>query len=109
VDILILNIHWGPNWVERKNMNCYTYYRDLFFSYGVDIIHGHNTNHILPIYQHSISKKICIYGNGDFIDDYTIDKKYHNDLQMIVNIEIETMNINIYKRVIKDMTVDLMD
>eukprot|EP00457_Paulinella_chromatophora_P006725 gb/GEZN01006744.1/.p1 GENE.gb/GEZN01006744.1/~~gb/GEZN01006744.1/.p1 ORF type:complete len:455 (-),score=50.92 gb/GEZN01006744.1/:155-1519(-) len=74
--ILIVSIHWGPNWAYRgartEESDGQPYRRmlarKLVAELGVDMIYGHSSHHIrgMETYQ----DKLIIYGAGDFINDY---------------------------------------
>ncbi len=67
-DIVVLSIHWGPNWsyvipeVRRK------FAQSLIDGGNVDVIHGHSSHHIigLEVYRN----KLILYGCGDLLNDY---------------------------------------
>jgi len=86
VDILIYSIHYGSNYVDRIPRETIDFFHELVDS-GVDVIHGHSAHHILPIERYKSS--YIIYSNGDFIDDYSVDPSYRNDLSFITNIQID--------------------
>jgi poly-gamma-glutamate capsule biosynthesis protein CapA/YwtB (metallophosphatase superfamily) len=89
LDILILSIHWGQNYKNGID-DKYQKFAKKVINAGIDIIHGHSSHHIKCIRTNG--KKIIIYGNGDFINDYAIDSQFRNDLGMIVRISIKRDN-----------------
>ena len=111
-DVLIFSLHWNYNYVDQIGEKFISFGHKLINN-GVDIIHGHSPHHILPleIYKNGI----IFYSLGDFIDDYSIKKKYRNDLSVMIKIVIERdfkdlkMRIDeIYPTKIKNMQVDLV-
>ncbi len=89
-DILILSIHYGPNYVINIPNKTKSFFHDALNA-GVDIIHGHSAHHILPI--ECINNKYIFYSMGDFIDDYAVDSKFRNDLAFIAELSIENKKI----------------
>ncbi|MDC0664289.1 CapA family protein [Marinobacter sp. SS21] len=67
-DLVVLSIHWGPNWGFRVDPAMRQFAHRLIDSGAVDIIHGHSSHHIKPfeIYR----GKLILYGCGDFLNDY---------------------------------------
>jgi poly-gamma-glutamate synthesis protein (capsule biosynthesis protein) len=95
-DILILSIHYGPNYVQNIDMAAKNFFYKAL-KCGVDIVHGHSAHHILPI--EIINGKYIFYSMGDFIDDYAVDSFYRNDLSFIAELIIENKKIkslNVY-------------
>ncbi|RLN31742.1 hypothetical protein BBJ28_00003033 [Nothophytophthora sp. Chile5] len=73
-DLLVLSIHWGPNWayrqpgdVQKQNFRR-QYAHRVVDDLGVDLIYGHSSHHIrgLEIFH----GKLIIYGAGDLVNDY---------------------------------------
>jgi poly-gamma-glutamate capsule biosynthesis protein CapA/YwtB (metallophosphatase superfamily) len=73
-NIIVLSIHWGPNWAYRYRDDLdYQRYRQLYAQrvidkLGVDVLYGHSSHHIrgMELYK----KKLIIYGAGDLVNDY---------------------------------------
>jgi poly-gamma-glutamate synthesis protein (capsule biosynthesis protein) len=67
-DIVVLSIHWGPNWGYDIPDEQVAFAHRLIDSGAADVIHGHSTHHIkgIEVYR----QKLVLYGCGDFIDDY---------------------------------------
>ncbi|KAJ0404900.1 hypothetical protein P43SY_001812 [Pythium insidiosum] len=73
-DLLVLSIHWGPNWAFRysddldyqrcRQILAHRIIREL----GVDLIYGHSSHHIRGL--ELLDGKLIIYGAGDLINDY---------------------------------------
>lgn len=92
VDILILSIHWGPNYAKGVDPTYKKFAYDVLTA-GIDIIHGHSSHHVKCV-KHYKDDKIVMYGMGDFVNDYAIDSYYRNDLGMIVTIELKVNKID---------------
>jgi len=102
-DAVVFSIHWGPNYSWMPKFTIANLAHFLIDECGVDIIHGHSSHHIqgIEIYK----GKPIIYGCGDFIDDYSIDKEFRNDrgLVYVVNLDEKLLkfeSINLYPTVI---------
>jgi len=67
-DIVIVSLHWGPNWGYEVHADEQKFARDLIDEAGVDILHGHSSHHPkgIEVYQ----GKLILYGCGDLINDY---------------------------------------
>jgi len=67
-DLVIVSIHWGPNWGYEIPRDQQQFAHDLIDNAGVDVVHGHSSHHIkgIELYRH----KPILYGCGDFLTDY---------------------------------------
>lgn len=84
--LVVLSLHWGPNWVNRPPAQ----YRALAhkaIEAGVDIIHGHSPHTLqgIEIYR----GKPIFYSLGDLIDDYAIKRAFRNDLGVIATLNYD--------------------
>jgi poly-gamma-glutamate synthesis protein (capsule biosynthesis protein) len=67
-DIVVVSIHWGPNWGYDIPDEQVAFAHRLIDTGAVDLIHGHSSHHpkAIEVYR----QKLILYGCGDFIDDY---------------------------------------
>ncbi|KXL43079.1 hypothetical protein M433DRAFT_5962 [Acidomyces richmondensis BFW] len=74
----IISVHWGPNYSWHPSEEIIDLAHYFIDECGIDIVHGHSSHHCqgVEIYK----GKLIIYGSGDFIDDYAVNKIYRNDL-----------------------------
>ncbi|CAF0739001.1 unnamed protein product [Adineta steineri] len=97
-DFVIFSIHWGPNyqWIpDRKIQELGRW----MINEGVDLIHGHSSHHIQGVEivkRQNQTYGLIIFGCGDFLDDYAIDKQYRNDLSALfrLNLSISSSNLD---------------
>ena len=105
VDNVIVSIHWGPNWNIRPP-EIFRNFAHTLIRAGADVIHGHSA-HIfqgIEIYKN----KIILYSTGDFIDDYAIDEKLHNDRSFLFLISFTQKgpeSLRLIPIIIKNMQV----
>ena len=67
-DIVMLSIHWGPNWGYDIPDEQAAFAHRLIDAGAVDLVHGHSSHHVKAIEVYR--GKLILYGCGDFIDDY---------------------------------------
>ena len=67
-DVVVLSIHWGPNWGYDIPASDRAFARRLIDAAGADVVHGHSSHHAKAIEVHR--GKPILYGCGDFLDDY---------------------------------------
>lgn len=106
-DFLIFSLHWNYNYVDKIE-RVFKDFARLLIDHGVNVIHGHSPHHLLPYEKYHGG--YIFYSLGDFIDDYAVDKKYRNDLGMIVNLRMGKSKIGlekIYPTIIKNFQVNL--
>lgn len=75
-DVVLLTAHWGPNMVSAPR----PYVRaaaQLLLDAGAGVIVGHSA-HVF----HGVHGNV-LYDLGDFIDDYRVETRLHNDLGML--------------------------
>jgi poly-gamma-glutamate synthesis protein (capsule biosynthesis protein) len=67
-DVVIVSVHWGPNWGNQISSEQVDFAHRLIDQAGVDIIHGHSSHHVkgLEVYK----GRLILYGCGDLINDY---------------------------------------
>jgi poly-gamma-glutamate capsule biosynthesis protein CapA/YwtB (metallophosphatase superfamily) len=67
-DVVILSIHWGPNWGFEIPEEHTRFAHGLIDQAGVSIVHGHSSHH--PIAIEVYRNRLILYGCGDFLNDY---------------------------------------
>ncbi|MCP5000731.1 MAG: CapA family protein [Hyphomicrobiales bacterium] len=67
-DIVVVSLHWGPNWGYDVAPEQSAFARGLIDRAGVDFVWGHSSHHPKAVEVHR--GKPILYGCGDFIDDY---------------------------------------
>jgi poly-gamma-glutamate synthesis protein (capsule biosynthesis protein) len=66
--IVIVSIHWGPNWGLQIPREHRRFARRLIDLGAADVVHGHSSHHPLPVEVYR--GKLILYGCGDLINDY---------------------------------------
>ncbi|MBZ5644903.1 MAG: CapA family protein [Acidobacteriia bacterium] len=85
VDVLIVSAHWGSNWGYRPPHE-HVLFAHALMDAGADIIFGHSS-HVFRGIEFYKDRPI-LYGAGDFVDDYAIDKVEPNDQSFIYVMEM---------------------
>lgn len=67
-DLVVVSIHWGPNWGDEIEAGHRAFAHALMDRAGVHIVHGHSSHHPKAIEVYS--GQPVFYGCGDFINDY---------------------------------------
>jgi poly-gamma-glutamate synthesis protein (capsule biosynthesis protein) len=67
-DVVIVSLHWGPNWGYDVTGQQRAFAHRLIDCAGVSIIHGHSAHHPLGIEVYR--DRLILYGCGDFLNDY---------------------------------------
>lgn len=88
-DVVVVSIHWGPNWgyeIEKEQRH----FAHLLIDYAnVSIIHGHSSHHAKAIEVYH--ERLILYGCGDFLNDYEGIQGYEDyrgDLTLMYFAEI---------------------
>jgi poly-gamma-glutamate synthesis protein (capsule biosynthesis protein) len=67
-DVVVVSIHWGPNWgYDIPERHC-GFAHALVLEAGVSIVHGHSSHH--PLGVEAPEGALALYGCGDFLNDY---------------------------------------
>ncbi len=67
-DVILVSIHWGPNWGYEIPNEQQRFAHALIDDIGASVIHGHSSHHPkgIEIYRN----RLILYGCGDFLNDY---------------------------------------
>ncbi len=67
-DMVVVSIHWGPNWGYDVPPEQRRFARALVERAEVSIVHGHSSHHAkaVEVYRN----RLILYGCGDFLNDY---------------------------------------
>jgi poly-gamma-glutamate capsule biosynthesis protein CapA/YwtB (metallophosphatase superfamily) len=82
--IVVLSIHWGPNWGHAIEATHRRFARHMIDDAGVDLVHGHSSHHVKGIEVHH--GRPILYGCGDLLTDYegiTGYEAYRGDLGLL--------------------------
>jgi poly-gamma-glutamate capsule biosynthesis protein CapA/YwtB (metallophosphatase superfamily) len=88
-DLVIIFIHWGPNWAWHPSKAIQQLAHDFIDLGGEKIaaVFGHSAHHIQGIELRA--GKPIIYAAGGFIDDYALDEQYRNDLGFMYCLHLD--------------------
>ena len=83
-DIVIISIHWGPNWGYEVTDEQSRFAHRLIDEAGVSVVFGHSSHHAkaIEVYRN----RLILYGCGDFLNDYegiTGYEEYRDDLVLL--------------------------
>jgi len=67
-DVIVVSIHWGPNWGYGIPQEQQRFAHTLIERADVSVIHGHSSHHAkgIEVYHN----RLILYGCGDFLNDY---------------------------------------
>jgi poly-gamma-glutamate synthesis protein (capsule biosynthesis protein) len=88
--IIVLSIHWGPNWGFTISPDHRRFARRMIDDAGVDLVHGHSSHHVKGIEVHA--GRPILYGCGDLLTDYEgirTNEVYRGDLGLLYLVTFE--------------------
>ncbi|WP_280233605.1 CapA family protein [Nocardia cyriacigeorgica] len=94
-DVVIVSMHWGPNWgygIGRSEQE----FAHRLIAAGVDIVHGHSAHHPRPIEIYR--DRLILYGCGDVIDDYEGiggHESYRPDLRLLYLVTLDGTDVTV--------------
>ena len=89
-DIVVISVHWGPNWGYGIPEQQRWFAHQLIDRADVSIVHGHSSHHAKAIEVHH--NRLILYGCGDFLNDYEGIKGYEefrSDLSLMYFADID--------------------
>jgi poly-gamma-glutamate synthesis protein (capsule biosynthesis protein) len=92
-DIVVVSIHWGPNWGYEISDQQRRFAHSLIDHAGVSVVHGHSSHHAKAIEVYR--DRLILYGCGDFLNDYegiTGYEEYRDDLAVMYFAELDRMS-----------------
>jgi poly-gamma-glutamate synthesis protein (capsule biosynthesis protein) len=95
-DVIVISIHWGPNWGYDIPEEQRQFAHALIERADVSVIHGHSSHHAkgIEVYRN----RFILYGCGDFLNDYEGIQGYEDyrgDLALMYFVDIELANRNL--------------
>ncbi len=67
-DLVVVSIHWGPNWGYAISAEHRRFAHRLIEAEGADVVHGHSSHHPMAIEVYR--QRLILYGAGDLVNDY---------------------------------------
>jgi poly-gamma-glutamate synthesis protein (capsule biosynthesis protein) len=89
-DVVVVSLHWGPNWGYDIARAQTRFAHALIDRAEVSVIHGHSSHHAKAIEVYR--GRLVLYGCGDFLNDYEGIQgyeDYRNDLALMYFADIE--------------------
>lgn len=83
-DLIILSIHWGPNyrwWPPHR----YRRFARAAVNLGVDIVHGHSAHVLQAVEFHG--KGLILYDTGDYMEDFIAGPGFRSDRSFLFLVE----------------------
>lgn len=95
-DVIVIAIHWGPNWGYDIPEEQRRFAHALIERADISIVHGHSSHHAkgIEIYRN----RLILYGCGDFLNDYEGIQGYEDyrgDLALMYFVDIELASRNV--------------
>jgi len=89
-DLIIVSLHWGPNWGYGIPNSQRNFAHTLIDRGDVSVIHGHSSHHPkgIEVYR----SRLILYGCGDFLNDYEGIRGYNDyrdDLVLMYFVDLE--------------------
>jgi len=89
-DVIVISIHWGPNWGYDVPEEQRRFAHALIERANISVIHGHSSHHAkgIEVYRN----RLILYGCGDFLNDYEGIQGYEDyrgDLALMYFVDIE--------------------
>ncbi|HEY7242807.1 MAG TPA: CapA family protein [Xanthobacteraceae bacterium] len=95
-DVIVVSIHWGPNWGYHVPDDQIRFAHALLEAAPISIIHGHSSHHPKAIEVHG--NRLILYGCGDFLNDYEGIEGYEafrDDLALMYFADIDPTSADI--------------
>jgi poly-gamma-glutamate capsule biosynthesis protein CapA/YwtB (metallophosphatase superfamily) len=89
-DLILVSLHWGPNWGYEVPDDQRQFAHALIDDFGVSVVHGHSSHHAKGIEVHR--GRLILYGCGDFVNDYEGIggyEAYRDDLALMYFVDLD--------------------
>ncbi len=89
-DLIVVSIHWGPNWGYSIPEDQRRFAHRLIDGANVAIVHGHSSHH--PKAMERYRNRLILYGCGDFLNDYEGIlgyEEFRGDLTLMYLVDLE--------------------
>jgi hypothetical protein len=89
-DIVVVSIHWGPNWGYEIWDDQVRFARALIDRADVTVVQGHSSHHAKAIEVYG--NRLILYGCGDFLNDYegiSGYEEFRDDLALMYFADID--------------------
>ncbi|MCA9017658.1 MAG: CapA family protein, partial [Planctomycetaceae bacterium] len=95
-DLILVSIHWGPNWSYEIPWKQQNFAHALIDDCGVHLVHGHSSHHVkgIEVYHN----KLILYGCGDLLTDYEGIEGYEmfrGDLGLLYFVTLDSKTGNL--------------
>jgi len=89
-DLIVVSVHWGPNWGYEISEEQSSFVHILIDRADVSIVHGHSSHHpkAIEIYRN----RLILHGCGDLLNDYegiSGYEHYRDDLVLMYFADID--------------------
>jgi poly-gamma-glutamate capsule biosynthesis protein CapA/YwtB (metallophosphatase superfamily) len=95
-DVVVVSLHWGPNWGYDIPDSQRRFAHALIDEADVSIVYGHSSHHAKAIEVYR--DRLVLYGCGDFLNDYEGIRgyeSYRDDLAVMYFADFDTANRNL--------------
>ncbi len=95
-DVVIISLHWGPNWGYEIPEEQRRFAHELIDKAGISVVYGHSSHHAksIEVYRN----RLILYGCGDFLNDYEGIRGYERfrgDLVLMYFVEIDPVGAHL--------------
>lgn len=106
-DLIVVSVHWGPNWGRHPLQKDVQFAHALIDS-GANIVFGHSPH----VFRGVEFYKGCpiLYSAGDFVDDYAVDEVERNDESFVFLLSLNEdghFSLQLYPTVIQNFQAQL--
>jgi poly-gamma-glutamate synthesis protein (capsule biosynthesis protein) len=89
-DLVVVSLHWGPNWGYEIPDEQQLFAHTLIDKADVSVVYGHSSHHAkaIEVYRN----RLILYGCGDFLNDYEGIRgyaEYRGDLALMYFADLE--------------------
>ena len=95
-DVVVVSVHWGPNWGYDVPEEQRRFAHALIEQADVSIVHGHSSHHAKAIEVYR--DRLILYGCGDFFNDYEGIRgyeEYRDDLPLMYFADLDGASRNL--------------
>ncbi len=103
-DLVVVSVHWGPNWGRRPLPEHRAAGRQLVQA-GASVVWGHSPHVVRGV--EFVDRGVILYSCGDFVDDYAVDEVERNDWSFAFLLDPSSTTLTLVPTVIRNFRVEL--
>lgn len=110
VHIVVVYLHFGPNWVSTAVSEVLRAWMRACVDAGAKVVVNTSAHHVLPVETYKAG--LILHSPGSVVDDYAVDQDFRNDLGLLARVIVDDhgsiTDISLHPTKVESMQVRLL-